>query len=91
MRKISKNFLEMLLDRCNDIEFKLQNTEEYKEIMRQLELKRAQIVAEQDPSKRDEMFDDYDEIFMERYILVLPAILEMVATKDYMYEQDFEL
>lgn len=91
MRRISDSFRAMLLDACNDVEFKAQQTNEYKEILRQLELKENQLVDEADKAKKRELLREIDEINMDRYNFVISAVVEMMATQSYMYELENEL
>lgn len=91
MKRISESFCAMLLDACNDVEFKMQQTNEYKEILRQLELKENQLVDEADKSRKQELLREIDEINMDRYNLIISAVVEMMATKSYMYEREIEL
>ena len=82
MKRLSNRMLSRLLDMCNDVELETQETIQYKDLMKQLELTKKKIESETDRQKKEQLWDRIDEIYVEIYNTQLIKCLVKVISEE---------
>lgn len=86
MSGLSDFMLSMLLDNCNAIELEVERSEEYKNLMIQLDYLKKQLNYETDSLKRNQLWNQIEEIHEQRYNIRMIKCVTMAVTESYKYE-----
>ena len=86
MRKVDNRLMEFLLDRCNDVEYDMQNSPEIKSCKDSLEQLWTRMID--NPSSIPALKDDVQDIYDEMMTCYLYADLNMIISGSFMFEKE---